>query len=75
MAIFICINIWAKCPHIVRYAGGVYCTSDSTWPFLFFYGLAERREVKRSLNKAWQGQGLNPQRKEVIAWASLNKKI
>ena len=37
MAIFIGTKSGVKCLHVVTHAGGVYCTSDNTWPFLFMW--------------------------------------
>ena len=37
MAIFIGTRVfnWVKCLYVVTHTGGVRCSSDNTWPFLF----------------------------------------
>jgi hypothetical protein len=45
MAIFIGIKSGVKCPYAVTHTGGVYCTSDNTWPFLFEGGAYERSSI------------------------------
>ena len=45
MAIFICIKSWVKCLYAVTHMGGVYRTSDNTWP-IFLYMTASEREYR-----------------------------
>jgi hypothetical protein len=60
MAIFIGINSWAKCPYTVTYMGGVWYSSDNTWP-IFVLWLPERLIFRRSPIKAYPNVG----RKEI----------
>ena len=49
MAIFIGIRIssWVKCLYVVTHTGGVFCSSDNTWPIFVERGFTMAKIAKR----------------------------